>query len=441
MRTWRTGFAALTAAALVFGMAACSGGEAANTGGEKNQEPAKAGGEKKAEPIELTFWTLGTNGYDKLAEEYKKVNPNVTVKIQNTSDQTAHHNNLLTALSAGKGAPDVFQLEIAFLEKFMEAKDKFNNLNDLGAKDLKSQYLDWKWKQAESPDGKFVIGLPTDIGPTVVYYRTDLMEQAGLPTAPDAFAKEIETWDKFAAAAKKFKEKTGKNFVDMTDLLYNGMRDQGDQIYYDNNDQFIGDKNPQIKKAFDFTVKAVQDGWVGKTNLWSPEWGQETNNGSFAVMVAPAWMNGVIKGNAKDAAGKWMVTQLPEGSGNWGGSFLAIPKETKHAKEAFEFIKWLDGKEGQLKSFQSNGLMPSIPAVYDDPGFKDFKDPFFNNQSVSQEFAKAAKRVKPLRYGKLHDSTDTIIKEALRNVQQKNTDPQKEWDAAIQKIKELNKRS
>lgn len=439
MKKWKMGVTVLLSSALVFGMAACSGGEDAKTGGESKTDPAKT--EAKAEAIELSFWTLGTNGYDKLAEEYKTVKPNITIKIQNTSDQTVHHNNLLTALSAGKGAPDIFMLEIAFLEKFMEAKDKFNNLYDLGAKEIKDQYLDWKWKQAESADGKFQLGLPTDVGPTVVYYRTDLMEKAGLPTAPDALAKEIDTWDKFAAAAKKFKDATGKPFVDLPDLLFNGLRDQGDEIYYDKNDQFIGDKNPQVKKAFDYTVKAIKEGWVGKTNLWSPEWGQATNNGEFGVMLAPAWMNGVIKGNAKDSAGKWMVTQMPEGSGNWGGSFLTIPKETKHAKEAFEFIKWLVGKEGQLKSFKSNGLMPSIPAIYDDPQFKEFKDPFFNNQTISVEFATAAKRVKPIRYGKLHDTTDNLFKDALKNVLQKGSDPQKEWDNAVQKAKELNKRS
>ncbi|WP_284644016.1 extracellular solute-binding protein [Paenibacillus silviterrae] len=432
LKTWgKTGTALLLAAAVT----ACSSTPAADPGKATGNET------KTDKPVELIFWSLGTNGYEKLAEEYKAVKPNVTIKIQNTSDQTVHHNNALTALSAGKGAPDIFMLEIAFLEKFMEAKDKFNNLNDLGAGSIKGNYLDWKWKQASSVDGKFQLGLPTDVGPTVVYYRTDLLEQAGIPSKPEDFAKEIATWDKFAETARKFKEKTGKTFVDMPDLVFNAVRDQGTELYYNSNDEFIGDKNPQVKKAYDYTAKAIKEGWVGQNTLWTPEWAKETNTGGFAVMLAPAWMSGVIKGNAKDAAGKWRITQMPEGAGNWGGSFLTIPKESKNAKEAYEFISWLVSKDGQLKSYINNGLFPSIPAVYDDAKFKDLKDPFFGDQAISVQFAQAAKSVKPLRYGKLHDGTDSIVKEGLRNVLQKGGDPAAEWDNAIKKIKELNKRS
>jgi cellobiose transport system substrate-binding protein len=427
---------------LAASMTACSSGVTPAAEPAKSTGATDAKTEAKTDkPVELTFWSLGTNGYEKLAEEYKAVKPNVTIKIQNTADQTAHHNNMLTALSANKGAPDIFMVEIAFLEKFMEAKDKFNNLNDLGASSLKGNYLDWKWKQASSTDGKFQLGLPTDVGPTVVYYRTDLLEQAGIASKPEEFYKEIATWDKFAETANKFKQKTGKTFVDIPGLLFNGLRDQGNEIFYNNNDEFIGDKNPQVKKAYDFTVKGIKEGWVGKNVLWTPEWAKETNDGGFAVMLAPAWMSGVIKGNAKDATGKWMITQMPEGAGNWGGSFLSIPKESKNAKEAYEFISWMDSKDGQLKSYISNGLMPSIPAVYEEAKFKELKDSFYNNQAISVEFAKATKSVKPIRYGKLHDATDSIFKESLSNVQQKGSDPQVEWDSAIKKIKELNKRS
>ncbi|WP_261381187.1 hypothetical protein [Paenibacillus cremeus] len=149
-----------------------------------------------------------------------------------------------------------------------------------------------------------------------MYYRTDLLDQAGIPSKPEDFAKEIATWDKFAQTAVKYKQKTGKPFVDMPDLVFNGVRDQGNDIYYNDKDEFIGDKNAQVKKAYDFTVKGIKDGWVGKNALWTPEWAKDTNSGGFAVMLAPAWMNGVIKGNAKDTAGKWMITQMPEGAGN-----------------------------------------------------------------------------------------------------------------------------
>jgi len=449
-RKFRRTITTMLSVMLVLTLAACGGSSGTTSASDtpKPSEPASAAPTpaasetpKKEEPVELTFWTLGTNGYDELAKEYTKLKPNVTIKIQNTSDQTAHHNNMLTALSAGKGAPDIFMLEIAFLERFMEAKDSFVNLNDLGAKDLKGNYLDWKWNQASADNGNYQFGLPTDVGPTVAYYRTDLLAQVGMPTDPEGFYKTIDTWDKFDAVAKEFFAKTGKSFVDMPDLLYNSIRDQANEIYYDKDDNFIGDTNPQVRKAWDYTVKAIQEGWVGSNSLWTPEWGQAQNNGDFAVLLGPAWMSGVIKGNAKDAAGKWMITQMPEGPGNWGGSFISLPKEGKHQKEAFEFISWLLNKDQQLTSFKTNGLMPSIPALYDDPAFTGYIDEYYNKQAVAVEFGKAAKNVKQIHYGKLHDGTDSIFKDGLRNVLSKKSDPNKEWDDVIKKVKELNKRS
>ncbi|GGF84580.1 ABC transporter substrate-binding protein [Paenibacillus albidus] len=443
----------LASVLLVGSLAACGGGNnvkntnegQANTGGNTaTTEPAKTeGGGDTGEKIELSFWSLGNVNYEELANEYTKLHPNITIKMQNTGDQTAHHNNLTTALSAGSGAPDIFQLEIGFMERFIGAQDKFYNLNDYGAKDIQANYLDWKWKQASSVDGSFQLGLPTDIGPTVVYYRTDLAEAAGLPSDPEGFGAAIDTWDKFAAVAKAYKEKTGKYFSDLTDLTYNALRDQSaDEIYFSKADgSFIGDKNPQVKKAYDFTVKGIQEGWISNVMLWSPEWGQGMSDGSFAVVMGPAWMAGNLKSNAPDSSGKWKIAQLPEGSGNWGGSFFTLPKEGKHPKEAYEFIAWLDSKDSQLASFKTKGLMPSIPALYEDPAFVDFKDDFFAGQQTAVEFGKAANRVKPVYYGPLHDQTDTFFKNALKNVLEKKADPAKEWDEAVKQAKTLAERS
>lgn len=441
----------LVAVMMISLLAACGGSggnNSANNGGSNapattdESDGTNNSGTDAGEKIELTFWSLGTTNYEDLAKEYSAEHPNITVKFQNTADQTAHHNNLTTALSAGSGAPDIFMLEIAFMERFINAQDKFYNLYDLGAKDIEANYLDWKWKQATSVDGSFQLGLPTDIGPTVVYYRTDLAEQAGLPTDPDGFSTAIDTWDKFATVAKQFKDKTGKPFADLTDLVYNGLRDQSpDQIYFNKEDgAFIGDTNSQVKKAYDFTVKGIQEGWIGNWIIWSPEWQNAINQGDFGVMLGPAWIAGTIR-NAKDSAGKWQIAQLPEGAGNWGGSFLTLPKEGKHSKEAYEFIAWLVSQENQLKSFTDSGLFPSIPAVYTEPAFSEEKDDFFGGQVISEAYAKSAERVKPVYYGPLHDQVDTIIKNALKNVLEKKSDPQKEWDDAMKQAKTLVERS
>ncbi|MNN79603.1 hypothetical protein D3C81_1962590 [compost metagenome] len=94
-----------------------------------------------------------------------------------------------------------------------------------------------------------------------------------------------------------------------------------------------------------------------------------------------------------------------------------------------------------MKSFKASGLFPSAPAVYAEPAFTEEKDDFFSGQVISEAYAKSAERVKPVYYGPLHDQTDTIIKNALKNVLEKKSDPQKEWDDAMKQIKTLVDRS
>ena len=72
-------------------------------------------------------------------------------------------------------------------------------------------------------------------------------------------------------------------------------------------------------------------------------------------------MLGVVKEQAgPENAGKWAVTDaFPDGGGNWGGSYLAVPKQSKHPKEAAELAAWLTAPEQQIKAFQKTGNFPS----------------------------------------------------------------------------------
>jgi len=138
-------------------LAACSN----NGDGESGSSDGK---------LTLDMWIFGTTGYDELAKVYMEENPDIEINVQ-TTEMGDHHNNLFTSLSAGSGAPDIAMVEVAEIERYRDAKDRFTNLYDLGAGDLQESYLDWVWDVGQSEDGEFMYGLPTDIGPTAMFYR------------------------------------------------------------------------------------------------------------------------------------------------------------------------------------------------------------------------------------------------------------------------------
>jgi len=407
---------------LMLAMVACSG-------------TSESGSESKDGKVKLDFWVFGSTGYEELAKQYMEEHPNVEIKIQSTQFDD-HHNALFTALSAGSGAPDLALIEVNNIERYRDAQDRFYNLYELGAEELKDQYLDWKWRIGESADGSFLYGLPTDIGPTAMYYRKDVFEEAGLPSDPTEVSNLIKTWDDYKEVAKVIKEKTGKPIADNAELVFNALRDQAPEQYFNTNDELIVENNSLIKDAYDYTVELIQEGYIGRNGLWTPEWGAAMEEGSYATLLAPAWMQGVVKGNAPNSKGKWIVTDMPGGAGNWGGSYVAIPKESKYPEEAFAFAKWLLSPEQQLKSFEDMGLFPSTPSVYDEPAFKDYSDEYFGGQNTAEVFAKAADQVKTVYMGKNYSLVQREIVTAITNVSEKKADPEKEWKDAMKRIKQ-----
>lgn len=410
---------------LAFILVACSN----NDGADKSSD--NTSGDNK-ESVKLDFWTFGSAGYDVLADEYMADNPNVKINI-NEGEMEDVLDNLFTSISAGSGAPDIAMIEISQIAKFLEAEDQFYNLNDYGAQDEAKHFLDWKWAQAQSIDGSFQIGLPTDIGPTTMFFRTDVMEEVGLPTDPEELAAEISTWDDYYEVAKKIKEETGKPITDSPELIFNAIRDQQEQQYFNEDDELIIEDT--VKEAYDLTTKMLDEGLVGQNALWTPEWGSAMGDGSYATLIgAPAWMIANVKGNAPDAGGDWSLTTIPEGAGNWGGSFLTIPKESDHPEEAFAFIAWLTSEETQLKSFTNNGLFPSTPGVYENEEFLATTDEYFSGAPTAAIFAEAAKSVKTVYMGKNYAIVNAELVTALTNVAVEGADAQDEWDQAVERI-------
>ena len=381
--------AAITLAAVVAvaAPAACS----------KSDSDSTADGKTK-----LVVQTFGKFGYEQAVKDYETAHPNVDVDLQTLGELKDFQPRLVQWLAAGKGAGDVVALEEGVLLGYVQQPQNFANLFDYGGKDLESNYLSWKWERGLTPDGKQLLGLGTDVGGLAMCYRPDLLAKAGLPTERAEVAKLWPDWDAYAETGKQFAaKKTGAAWIDSaTGVVQPYAMQHGEKIFYDTDGSFIGDTNPSVKQTWDYATKLNQDGLTAKLMTWSEDWTAGFKKASFATMPCPAWMTGVIESNAgPEAKGKWDVTTIPGGSGNWGGSYLAVPKQSKHPKEAYELAKYLTGKTGQLAAYKAVGAMPSSPQGLEDAAFKDSTNAYFNNAPTGQIFGDSAKNLKPVFLG------------------------------------------
>jgi cellobiose transport system substrate-binding protein len=244
----------------------------------------------------------------------------------------------------------------------------------------------------------------------------------------------LQTWDDYIKAGEQLKAKTGKAMIDSPNGIYAVIEGQGDEKYYDKDGNVIVKDNPQIKKAYDYAMQTIEKDLTAGFTQFEGEWGSGMANGDFATVLAPAWMQLNIMNNAPDTKGKWDITLLPEGAGNWGGSFLTIPKESKNAEEAYKLIKWVLSPEQQLETFKSKGLMPSTPGIYDDEAFTSYTSEFFNNAPTAKIYGEAAKQVKPIVEGPDSIQIEEIMGDAVERVRDGKATPDKSWKTAMDQL-------
>ncbi|MDQ7907803.1 extracellular solute-binding protein [Phytohabitans sp. ZYX-F-186] len=394
-------------------------------------------------PITLTVDVFGQFGYEELYKQYEASHPNVKIVERGTGSNLDEYSPKLTQwLAAGKGAGDIVAIEEGLLVEYKANPGNFVNLLDHGAAELKGNFMEWKWSQGLTADGKQLIGLGTDVGGMAMCYRKDLFEKAGLPTEREAVSKLWPTWQDYVKVGEQFKAKnTGAAFLDAATNTFNTIVLQyggaaGGYHYYDTSDNLVVESNPAVKQAWDTTMDIIDSGLSGKYQAWSDDWVAAFKQAKFATIACPAWMTGVIEGNAgADAAGKWDIASVPGDGGNWGGSFLAVPKQSKHQAEAIELAKFLTSPQGQIGAFKAKGPLPSSPQALDDPAITGATSAYFSGAPTGQIFGAGAKSLKPVYMGPKNQAVRTEVENAVRTVELGQRSPADGWTDAVNNAK------
>ncbi|MEV6710825.1 ABC transporter substrate-binding protein [Lentzea sp. NPDC051208] len=391
---------------------------------------------------ELTIATFNEFGYEELFKEYEAAHPDVKITQRKTGQGQPHHQNLFTKLGAGSGLADIEGVEEGYLSQVMSKASQFNDLKEIGPKIEDGRWLDWKTQAMTTKDGK-LIGYGTDIGPLAMCYRKDLFAQAGLPSDPEGVKALFATWDSYFAAGDQFVAKVpGVAWFDSAAQVYNAMHNQLETGYYDKSDKLVVDTNADIKSNWTAVTGAVAKGQSARLGAFSNEWNTGFKLGKFATKTCPSWMLGVVETQAgPENKDKWAVTDaFPNGGGNWGGSYLSVPKQSKNAKKAAELAAWLTAPEQQIKAFKAKGTFPSQNKALEAPELLEQTNAYFGGVKAGELFATQAKKIKAAQYKGPADGQiqETVFSPALQSVEQgKNAD--EAWTTAVEGAKKAAK--
>lgn len=382
-RLKRLAATAVTAAAAtvaLVALAACGG-------------PASTSAGNPSGPVTVTFWTwLGTAPTQKLANEFTATHPGIKVDVVNAGQSADEYTKLDTALKAGKGAPDIAQIEYFALPQFA-LSNVLANLDDYGVGSLvKSEYTP-SAAQSVTVNGK-VYAFPQDVGPMAMFYRKDLFKKAGL--TPPA------TWAQFAADAAVIHKKLPATYIGNVDPTDPGtatslMWQAGGRPFQTAGTTHVTVNFNQagVQKWASLWSGLLEKHLVTTDTGWTSSWWHGMAAGRYATWITGAWapvsMNLAIPQTSSD----WAVVPMPQwtaGAGvtaDNGGSASSVLASSPHKKQAVEFLKWLDASQQGAKGLAALGLFPPTTALLHSSSWLNAPQRILDNQRANKVLAQA----------------------------------------------------
>lgn len=338
----------------------------------------------------IRFWAMGREAevVTELVADFEKENPGLHVDVQNIP-MTAAHEKLLTAFAAD-GLPDVCQLGNTWLPEFamLDALEPLQPYVDRSEVIDPKDYFPGVW-DTNVVNGT-LYGVPWYVDTRLLFYRKDLLAEAGVTRAP-------QTWAEFEQAMAAVKRHVGpQRYAIMMPLnefeqQLSFALQQDDPLLRDN-DNYGNFRSPGFRKALAFYANMYEQGWAQKvsetqiSNVW-----YEFFNGSFAFYLSGPWNVREFRlRQPPGMEGKWGTMPLPgpngPGAGIAGGASLVIMRQSQHKDAAWKLIEFLSRPQQQARFHAIIGDLPPRRSTWQYPSLRE--DP------LAQAFGDQLERVK-----------------------------------------------
>ena len=367
--------------------APASSGDASIAGATEGTNTFVEGGTEMAlwtfQELHVGFWT-------QMADKWNEANPDRPINLTVTTGESgAVHNRLLIACQAGKGAPDIADIELSRYGTFL--KDGYL----LPINDAVEPYADdvimSRIEMYGDGTGNWY-GIDFHLGASVAYYNMDIMNAAGIDPAT------IVTWDDYFEAGKVVLEKTGKPMcaVEINDLFLPQL------MMLEKNAQFIdADGNPNIATqehadVINFIREMIEAGVciiAPGGGFHEEAWYGFLNGEGVASVCMPLWYMGRFTDYCPDLAGKMAIYEIPvwnEGDVRevlQGGTGTSVIKYTQHEQLAKDFLAFAKlSPEGNTYEWQILGFDPIRTSLWTDPPITEDPENKYLNYFLTNPF-------------------------------------------------------
>lgn len=381
------GFTVLSVLAL--GATACGGSDDSGSGQKAVSATDIQAALKKGGSVTVWAWepTLKT-----VVADFEKKYPKVKINLVGDRSGDKHYTALSNAIAAGKGVPDVAQVEYFALSQYSLTKG-LSDLAPYGADKLAAKYTPGPWNAVS--DGDKVYGLPMDSGPMAMFYNKKVFDKykIAVPT----------TWDEYVDAARKLHQADPKAYIAndagdagfTTSMLWQA----GSRPYkVDGTKVAVNFEDAGAKKYTDTWQKLIDEKLLAPINGWTDDWYKGLGDGTIATLTTGAWMPANFVSGVPNAAGDWRAAPMPQwakgdkATAENGGSSLALPALGKNKELAYAFVEYADSGAG-VQSRIKEGAFPATKAELQSTDFQNIKFDYFGGQEANKIFAESAANV------------------------------------------------
>ncbi|MEV6795965.1 sugar ABC transporter substrate-binding protein [Streptomyces sp. NPDC051320] len=390
LRRWAQGLAVLCAATL--GLTACGSSDDSGSGSTTSGAKSVTSALDKGGSITVWAWEPTLK---KVVTDFEAKYPKVHVNLVNAGTGNDQYTALQNAVQAGKGGPDVAQIEYFALGQFALGKS-VADLSGYGAKDLKAAYSPGPWNSVNINGG--IYGLPMDSGPMAMFYNKKVFDKykIAVPT----------TWDEYLAAARKLHKADPKAYItsDAGDagLTTSMIWQAGGKPYKVDGTKVSVNfgSDPGTAAYTKVWQQLITEHLVSAVPPWSDQWYKGLGDGTIATLSTGAWMPANFTSGVAAASGDWRAAPLPQwqagqhASAENGGSSLAVMQASKKKELAYAFLQYANKGAG-VQTRIKGGAFPATTADLNSQTFLDTKFPYFGGQQANKIFSASAKNVVP----------------------------------------------
>jgi multiple sugar transport system substrate-binding protein len=346
---------------------------------------------------EVTFWTSHTNPVDvqglrDIVEGFNKANPRIRVKLVQVPGAETDAAKLMTAVAGGTG-PDVYMLD-RFTVAERAAAGILEELDKYGASNLAREYLEFAW--AETQFGDKTYALPFDTDARALYYRKDVLREAGVDPSVLDPSKGVPTIRLIQEIAVKVDRTdasgayTRVGFIPWVNQGWHytwGFAFGGS--FYDAKACRVTPNDPGVVAGFQFLYDWARRMDPRKVQAFISTYMPPNNppaqdpfiTGRLAMVVSGDWVIAQMEEFAPRA--DYGITYIPTPDGrktSWAGGWsMVVPKGAKHPAEAFEFMKYIAGPEGQRVYTKETKHLPTWKALLSDNSLYTERHRFFKD--------------------------------------------------------------